>query len=238
MNLPSSFVVHAGDTINAEVSFVPGGLSRSFLFQMTDTTPGGTQVETWSSVETMQYVTPPRSTAEWIIESPNSSEPLANYGQMAFTGAWATVGSTSGPINTLPNLLALDTGAGGARLSTVSNPPAIANSLGYGEPASGLQSSSFTMVFNSNNTANTANAAGQGSSNASKGASLEIGALDSDEDALQESGPDPLREATNSVAPAGTVRVLSPAAGLFTRPRALQGVRRASSWSTSWKALS
>ena len=157
-NLPSSFVVNPGDTITAQVSFVPGGNSRTFLFQMTDTTPGGTRVEIWSQAETMQDVTPPRTTAEWIVENPNGgAQPLADFGQVTFTGAWATVGSTSGPINPLPNLEAISIVVGNSPLATPSNPPVLSNSRGFGEPP-GLQSSSFTVTYDGSNSANSANA--------------------------------------------------------------------------------
>jgi hypothetical protein len=152
-NLPSSDVVNPGDTISAAVSFVPGGLSRTFLFQMTDTPAGGGAGWAWSATKTMSYVTPQRATADWIVENPNNAtQPLANFGQLTFTGAWATVNSTSLPINQQPNVQAINmVDAAGNLMDTTSNPPVIANSLGYNEPASGRQSSSFTVSFLSSN---------------------------------------------------------------------------------------
>ncbi len=140
-NLPSGHPVQPGDTISAEVSFVPGGDSREFLFQMTDLTQGWT----WSLDQTLEYVTPARDTAEWIVEG---NGPTADLSQVDFTGAWVTVNSTSGPINPLKDLVAISsTYQDGAPLSTTSNPPQIASSLGWNEPASGQQSSSFSVTY-------------------------------------------------------------------------------------------
>jgi hypothetical protein len=171
-DLPSQDSVDAGDTISAEVSFVPGGNSREFLLQMADATQGWT----WSLYQTMEYVTPQRATAEWIVESAT-----ANFGEITFTGAWASVNSASGPINPLKNLLAISTTyQGGAPRTTTTNPPVIANSLGYSEPASGRESSSFT-VFYSSDTGNSDNvAAAQTSATVVNAASRGLAALDSD----------------------------------------------------------
>ena len=69
--LPSSFAVHPGDTISADVAFVSSTSSTStFLFQITDKTTTGA-VESWSQQETTTYVVPTRSSAEWIVENPN-----------------------------------------------------------------------------------------------------------------------------------------------------------------------
>lgn len=149
INVDPSFVVHAGDTISAEVSLVPG-TANSFLFQMTDKPKSGGALETFSLVQTTQYVTPQRSSAEWIAENPNKAgQPLADFGQVTFNGAWATVGSTTTPINKLANLRALNMVAtsGNSTLAVATNPPATSNTLGYNEPSSGLQSSSFSITF-------------------------------------------------------------------------------------------
>jgi hypothetical protein len=168
--LPSNYVVEPGDTISAEVSFVPGGNSREFLFQMADPTQGWT----WSLDQTMEYVTPPRGTAEWIIEGPS-----ANFGEVTFTGAWATVNSATGPINPLQDLLAISTTySDGAPRTTTSNPPVIANSLGYNEPASGHQSSSFTVFYYSD-TGSSDSSTAQRSTMDVNAASSGLAALDS-----------------------------------------------------------
>ncbi len=148
----SSFTIHPGDTISAEVSVVPGN-TRSFLFQMTDVPKGGGATETFSLVQTMVVQTPQLATAEWIVENPGGGvNDLADFGQVNFTGAWATIGTTTGPINAFQNVLADDmtkTGpdpsiAGTAVVST--NPPIISNTLGYNEPATGGSSSSFVVT--------------------------------------------------------------------------------------------
>jgi hypothetical protein len=145
VNIPN-FTVRPGDSISAEVSLVPG-TSRTFLFQITDTPKGGGPVETFSIQQTMKYVTPARSTAEWIVENPNKGkQPLANFGQVTFTGAWATIGGTTGAINSFPNAQAvnLSTSQGNA---TTSDPPLLARTLGFNEPGAGVSSSSFTVTY-------------------------------------------------------------------------------------------
>ena len=68
VNIPTSSInVQPGDTISAEVSLV-ANTTATFLFQMTDTPANGGAVQTFSIQQTMQYVTPSLSTAEWIVE--------------------------------------------------------------------------------------------------------------------------------------------------------------------------
>jgi hypothetical protein len=156
-----NFAVQPGDTISAEVSLVPT-TTRSFVFNMTDRPANGGPLETFSLVQTTQYVTPQRSSAEWIVEDPGKGSgglyPLANFGQVTFTGAWAETGLTglqgptigslysftgaqaldmvkSGAPNTIPATIALTGGA------------TISNTLGYLEPAAGVSSSSFTVAY-------------------------------------------------------------------------------------------
>ena len=127
--LPSSFAVHPGDTISADVAFVSSTSSTStFLFQITDKTTTGA-VESWSQQETTTYVVPTRSSAEWIVENPNGgAQALANFGTETFTGAWATIGSTTGGINSFSNPVALNLSSPSSNfIATVENNPPIAS---------------------------------------------------------------------------------------------------------------
>jgi Peptidase A4 family len=143
-NLPASFVVRPGDIISASVSLVPG-TTRTFQFQMRDIPKNGGAVENYSSQQSMTYVTPLRSTVDWIVENNNNgAQPFANFVQVAFTGAWATVSGVTGGINSQKNLLALNL------LSTqgkdvTSNPPTLSRFLGYNEPSTGTGTSSFSI---------------------------------------------------------------------------------------------
>ena len=147
-----TFPVYAGDQISASVSLVPG-TTREFLFQMTDQSIKGGNPEIFSRDQAMQYVTPALSTAEWIDENPNyAAQPLANFGGMRFTGAWATVSSTTTDINQLKSLYSLVIGSGLVDDTSVSNPPDIDYGVGDDEPSSATWSSSFFVDYNESTT--------------------------------------------------------------------------------------
>jgi hypothetical protein len=149
------YVVHAGDAISASISFVPG-VGNQFRFQMKDVPATGTGW-TYSSVQTMKYVIPERSTVEWIAENPNSgNQALANFGTVTFTGAWATVSGVTGDINVQKNVTALNMSSSQGH-TAVSNAPIVSTALGYNEPAPGIlrrfltpptgESSSFSITW-------------------------------------------------------------------------------------------
>lgn len=142
-NIPN-FPVKPGDTISAEVSLVPW-TTRSFLFQMTDHPLGGGPVETFSLVQTMQYVTPQLATADWIVENPNGgAQPLANYSSVFISGAWATVNSLAQNINQL-NAVAITMTPTRGVTSAPTNPPTSSPYVpGYNEPS--YAGSSFFSV--------------------------------------------------------------------------------------------
>ncbi len=148
-----NFTVKPGDTISAEVSLVPG-TANSFLFQMTDKPKSGGATEVYSATKTMSYVVPQLATAEWIVENPNGGfypgtktvQPLADFGQVNFTGAWATISGKSGGFNGLANLLALNM-AGSQAQDVTTDPASLLNSLGYNEPGTGKTSSSFAVTW-------------------------------------------------------------------------------------------
>jgi len=148
-DLPTSFAIHPGDTISASVTFVSSTSSTStFFFQIQDTPKGGPP-QSWHSELTTTNVVPARTTAEWIVENPNNgAQPLANFGQVSFTGAWATIGTKTGAIDTLGKNVALNMLSNGVQLDNTSFPMIDSNALGFNEPSSGsLSSSSFTVTL-------------------------------------------------------------------------------------------
>jgi hypothetical protein len=128
------------------------GSTSTFFLQISDTQANGHGVEIFSTTQTMAVQN--LGSAEWIAEAP-TLEPsgvvatLPNFGKVTFTGAWATIGSTTGPINSFANLQADDIVQNGVQVTTTSNPPSISNSTGYQEPsqANGRDSSTFTVTY-------------------------------------------------------------------------------------------
>ncbi len=87
-----NMVVHAGDTIKAEVNYVG---NNQFRLTLSNSTTG-------ASFSTTQKAKAHRQSAEWIMEAPSSSGgvlPLANFGLVQFSGAAATVNGVTGTIN-------------------------------------------------------------------------------------------------------------------------------------------
>jgi hypothetical protein len=193
-SIGSSIVVHPGDTISAEVVFLHNSISynynpnlhrltpsatSTFLFQMTDVPAGGGAVETWSSQETTSYIQPARTSAEWIIEpganSDGSPISLANFGTATFTGAWATIGGTTGAINNFSNVQELNIVQGLRNSLVQDNPPNYSTSPGFNEPATNLGSSSFSLHWQINFPPNAV--AGTGGSTTNGGANPTAGAM-------------------------------------------------------------
>jgi len=90
--------ISAGDSISATVQYDAPGAPGEFSMSITDNTTGlssGPIVEPDSdSID--------RSSAEWIVEAPtyaNAEVPLPTFGSVTFTGATATVASTTGAID-------------------------------------------------------------------------------------------------------------------------------------------
>jgi hypothetical protein len=117
VTLSSSYAVHAGDTMSAEVS-VSG---TNFTLVLKNTTRG------WTFKTVRTSTVAQDSSAEWVAEAPSSCVvtctvlPLANFGTMHFTGAFVnnysgTIGSythddiimasSSGTTKALPSALA------------------------------------------------------------------------------------------------------------------------------------
>ncbi len=84
--------VRAGDAMSASVTYGSGG----FTLAITDTTTGKSFTTTQGAAGAQ------RSSAEWVVEAPSSWSgilPLADFGKVTFTGAQATVGGTSGAVD-------------------------------------------------------------------------------------------------------------------------------------------
>jgi Peptidase A4 family len=142
--------INPGDTISAEVSYVSSTSSTStFLFQMTVTpAPGGVDGGSFSQEETTRYVKPARSSAEWIVENPAyKTQALPDFGTATFTGAWATIGSTTGAINDFANVQVWNMSNGLVTATVDNNPPNYQTAPGFNEPANGLGSSSFSITW-------------------------------------------------------------------------------------------
>src|SRR5262249_18829413 len=107
------------------------------------------QTQSVSFTQTMQYVIPQTSTAEWIVEVPTvtPAQPLANFGQVKFNGAWATIGTTTGPIDAFANNSAENLVPGGGTQGATALSSRDSNSLGFNEPSAGVSSSGFTVVY-------------------------------------------------------------------------------------------
>jgi hypothetical protein len=150
VNIPrSSINPQPGDAISAEVYLVPG-TSNSFVFLMTDIPANGGPVESFALQQTMQYVVPWRTTAEWIMETPQVNGNLTQFpgfGTVTFTGAWATIAGYTGPIDYFANNTAITLTTGNQAVAT---PGSLTDSSvsGYGENTGrqGLASSSFTVT--------------------------------------------------------------------------------------------
>ena len=124
------------------------GTTRTFQFQMTDQPAGGGKAETFSLSQTMKYVTPQLATAEMDRREPQLWH--AAPGKL-----WP--GDVHRGMDDREFLDQLDQptgerpgdqpGWGGTTFAVPSNPPVVANTLGYNEPASGQKSSSFTVTY-------------------------------------------------------------------------------------------
>jgi hypothetical protein len=122
---PIPLTVHAGDTISAYVRYL-SGTTNTFAFSMTVTPGNGGPSETYNNTLTTSYVTPQRSTAEWIVENPNNgAQAFEQFTPVNFTSAWAQIGSQIGPINSFSNVRALNLSSSQGS-DVTSNPPTTA----------------------------------------------------------------------------------------------------------------
>jgi hypothetical protein len=89
----ANLTIRAGDSISASVTYIG---SDQFSLQLTNNTTN----ESFSITQTAYGAQ--RSSAEWIVEAPSSSNgvlPLAKFGTANITGASATIGGETGPID-------------------------------------------------------------------------------------------------------------------------------------------
>jgi hypothetical protein len=158
------FAIHPGDTITAEVSLAPGG-TRTFNFTIIDQPASGGAPYGQGFHQTMQDVTPQRSSAEWIVENPNNtpngpSQPLASFSPVNFTGCWATIDSFTGPINAFADCYAVTMAASQGNATPSAAPVQVAN-------PSANSTSSFTVNYGT--TAPSSSGSSGGSNQASGG---------------------------------------------------------------------
>ncbi len=93
MNVKPGDAITASVVYNAATTQYPSGY---FALTITDTTT----TQTFSIDESASGAQ--RSSAEWIVEAPSSSQgllPLANFGSVTFTNASATINGVTGPID-------------------------------------------------------------------------------------------------------------------------------------------
>jgi hypothetical protein len=93
----NEFPVHPGDSITASVEYNAPGHSGAYMLSLTDNTTLGT-FTIYGTNSTAQ-----RSSAEWIMEAPEGTYegiyPLPSFGSTTFTGATATLGTETGPVD-------------------------------------------------------------------------------------------------------------------------------------------
>ena len=96
LTLIPSMSVSPGDSIAASVQYSPPGYANEFQLSITDSTNG----QTYTTYQTNSSAL--MTSAEWIMEAPTigtTFAPLPTFGSIAFTGAQATIGSTTGGID-------------------------------------------------------------------------------------------------------------------------------------------
>jgi hypothetical protein len=92
------FSVQPGDSITASVQYNPPGNPGTFLLSLTDNTQNKSFPPLYETNASAQL-----SSAEWIVEAPGlfrGDAPLPNIGSVTFTGATATLGTETGPVDT------------------------------------------------------------------------------------------------------------------------------------------
>ncbi len=89
--------ISAGDQMQASIQ-LQNGTANQWVINVTDTTTSRT-FQTTVTYNSSQL------TAEWIMERPTVNQvltQLTNFGNVTFTGCNATIGSSSGDINSFP----------------------------------------------------------------------------------------------------------------------------------------
>jgi hypothetical protein len=101
--------ISAGDSITASVTYLTSGPNKGqFQLIITDATQQNESFTTYQSLNTVGTTLLPaqRSSAEWIVETPEKGawpslfiQPLATFAPVTFTNASVTINGTSGPID-------------------------------------------------------------------------------------------------------------------------------------------
>ncbi len=89
--------VKPGDSITASVQYGVPSDPGQFQLSITDNTSVPVQTYTISQSNSTAF----RTSAEWIVEAPSTTSilPLPTFSPVTFTGATATIGGTTGPID-------------------------------------------------------------------------------------------------------------------------------------------
>ena len=133
----NNFPIHPGDSITASVVYSPPGFPNEFALSIEDNT-------TSSGTTTYQAGSASMSSAEWIVEAPTVGggiAPLPGFGSVSFTSDWATIGSTTGPIDNYANWQVTQVNMSDTKWGDVMTPSAITD-VGSGTAAQ----SNFTVV--------------------------------------------------------------------------------------------
>ena len=102
----TNMTISAGDSMTGSVAYV--STSNNFVLSMVDNTTGQSFSITLAAPNNptdLTTVAGSRSSAEWVVEDPtgNSLDPLANYGTVTFTNAYATIDGTTAQIDNWPS---------------------------------------------------------------------------------------------------------------------------------------
>ncbi len=111
-----NFTVKAGDSISASTLY--DSTHNNFTLTISDTTESETYTTTQSATGAV------RSSAEWIVEAPSTSQeilPLTNFGSVTISNAYATINGTTGAIdNWQANSITMATSSRGRTLTEAS----------------------------------------------------------------------------------------------------------------------
>ncbi len=157
-NIPQLTIV-PGDVVSAAITYLSSTKTTStFDFQFSIKETNG-KTETYNKDYATSYIVPSKSSGEWIVEAPASLlgiDPLANFGNVSFSGAWATVGKTTGSITTFDNspIYQLNMVPSGKLHGGVDETSALVTSSNPGMFEGSGTSSSFIVTYESTSGAN------------------------------------------------------------------------------------
>jgi hypothetical protein len=153
-----SFNIQAGDTISAGLVYNSGTASAStYTFYFEDISKNGVTTKWSDQITTSTGNAPARGNALWMVESPtvplvskpssSAVAPLANFGAVTFLNAWASNGTTTGPITDF-GLQQWVLGSSGSNNGGTTTVGGITNlpQAGWNEPG-GDSSSAFSVDY-------------------------------------------------------------------------------------------